>query len=631
MHQNAAYTSMSPGAEQAPPNKDAGPGTLDTRISDTPARNERGGIKLRILLPFTALLIFVIGVFLTSTYLAEKRLSRAELSEYVLAAQRLLQHEVEEDASMMHGTLDAITQDTALMAAMVAGDREGILRQVRPLFKALKQDHGISHFYFIGPDRKVLLRLHRPDVYGDTVDRATTLRAERTRRIAYGIELGRLGSLTLRAVVPWRDGERIIGYVELGHDIGHFVEEISQILDVEILAIVYKKFLERAGWETGSATRERPWPWDQLRTIVSVARTMDDFPIELKPLLEEGQHPYETVLSMQDHGQRAHVAFLPLLGTAGQEIGDLVIIRDVTREQASFHNSFMLTVALSVTTGGAVFVLFLVTLRRVERDYRQKREVEAQFSKLTREHERIVQVEKLSALGMMIGEIAHQINNPLVGVVNMAQLAKREVGDPIRTNKLLGDIVDAGKHCHAFVKRMVEFTKISRSEYESVEIRKLIGDTIFLFRQSAKRHPPVITDFPETQVILDVDPIMIRHALFNLLSNAAQANAEMGRGTITVRLFREAREKDTAGGWCIAVEDQGPGISEDIQKHIFTPFFTTRPEGTGLGLPVVQYVAKLHGGHISGGDKPGGGACFSLWLPDSPPEEEHETQDSNRR
>jgi signal transduction histidine kinase len=582
-------------------------------------------IRLRILLPFTVLLVFVIAVFLVSTYLAEKRESEIELLEHAQAVQRLFQNELQEDASQMDGTLDAIIQDTTLQAAFVARDREAILRRVQPLFETLSRDHHISHFYFTGPDRINLLRVHQPDAYGDIIDRATTSQAERTGKAAYGIELGAFGTLTLRAVTPWKDGDRLIGYVELGHDVSYFVEEIREILDVDVLMIVYKKFVNRAGWDAGAATRRRPWQWDRFDTTVSVARTMQEIPAGLAPMLEQGQHPYQIVLPLEEDDRQAHVAFQPLHDAINRQIGNLVVIRDVTEERAAFRNSMILTAAVSIAAGGAVFVLFLLTLRRVEQDYRHKREVEAQFTKLSREHERIVQVEKLSAIGMMIGEIAHQINNPLVGVVNMAQLARRHADDAARTRQLLDEIVQAGKHCHAFVKRMVEFTKISRSEYRSTELRKLIEDTIILFRQSANPCPPVVPEFPDTPATLEVDPVMIRHAVFNLLSNAAQANTKAGDGTVTVRLSREIREKDRMPGWSISVEDRGPGLSEDIQKRMFTPFFTTRPEGTGLGLPVVQYVASLHDGSISASNNPDGGAHFRLWLPERRFEDEHET------
>ena len=581
-------------------------------------------VKLQILLPFTTFLCFVVGLFLVTTYFAEKRTREADLMDHAQTVQRLFQHEMEEDSSMMHGTLDVIIQDNVLKGHVIAGNRAAVLERTKPLFQNLQEEFRISHFYFVGADRKVIARLHQPDRFGDLINRATLLRAERTRKIAFGIELGALGTLSLRAVIPWWEGEKIVGYVELGHDVEHFLDEINSILGVDLMVLVYKKFLDYSAWKASAESRGRPWDWDEFETVVSVARTMEDIPQALRPHLDQEHHNYQIVLSLAGEDRDAHLAILPLYDAASQEIGDIVVIRDITEEQKAFVLSMVFMALLSLAAGSAVFLLFLVTMGKVEQDYRRKHEVEAEFSKLSREHERIVQVEKLSAIGLMIGEIAHQINNPLVGVVNMAQLAQRDLSDPPAVRKQLDAIIRAGKHCHAFVKRMVEFTRISRSEYQEMDVRKLIEETNFLFRQSDKRHETVIFDFPETPVMLHVDPILIRHALFNLLSNAAQANADKDSPSIHVGLCQEVRGRDRAAGWCISVADEGPGLSAEVQKRMFTPFFTTRTDGTGLGLPVVQYAANLHGGFIRGENRPEGGAKFCMWLPETPPGGSHE-------
>jgi signal transduction histidine kinase len=302
---------------------------------------------------------------------------------------------------------------------------------------------------------------------------------------------------------------------------------------------------------------------------------------------------------------------LPLADAAGREVGDIVVIRDVTSLQAGLRNSLMTVAALGLLAGGIVFGLFYVILDRVEKDYRRQREMETQFARLSTEHQRIVQLEKLSEVGRTIGEIAHQINNPLVGVINMAQLAEREADDPVRVRELLGEIRRAGKDCHAFLQRMLAFTRVSRSELRPTEVTALVLDTIALFQQSTDRHPAVVTELPPP-VTLDIDPVLVRHALFNLLANAGQVNPP--GGTITVQL-QPASGPERRPGWSLAVIDQGPGLTEAVREKLFTPFFTTRPTGTGLGLAVVQHVAILHEGEATGANHPGGGAIFALWLP----------------
>jgi signal transduction histidine kinase len=269
---------------------------------------------------------------------------------------------------------------------------------------------------------------------------------------------------------------------------------------------------------------------------------------------------------------------------------------------------------LSLLAGAGVLALFYVALERVERDYQRQHDLEHQLLRIGTEHQRILQVEKLSALGTMVGEIAHQLNNPLVGVVNLAQLAAREADDPARTRELLTEIHRAGEDCHAFIQSMLRFSKVSCFESMPTSMAQVIEETVLLFRQTESRQLPVETRLPEQAVVLTVDPILMRHALFNLLLNAAQATVD--EGAIIIALDRAANPGSGEPGWELSVADHGKGVAPDIMDKIFLPFFTTRGDGTGLGLPVVQHVALLHGGTVTASNQPGGGTKFAIWLPD---------------
>ena len=227
-------------------------------------------------------------------------------------------------------------------------------------------------------------------------------------------------------------------------------------------------------------------------------------------------------------------------------------------------------------------------------------------------------MEKLSALGTMVGGIAHQLNNPLVGVVNLVQLAEREVGDPARTRELLQEIRSAGEDCRAFVKRMLAFSKVSCFESKPTPMASLIEDTVLLFRQTENKHLPVEVRLPEEPVVLTVDPILMRHALFNLLVNAAQATTD--EGAIVISLAREDDPVRGVPGWSLAVSDHGRGMPPEVMEKVFVPFYTTRSDGTGLGLPVVQHVVLLHNGQVTVSSEPGRGTRIALWLPDVLPE-----------
>ena len=266
---------------------------------------------------------------------------------------------------------------------------------------------------------------------------------------------------------------------------------------------------------------------------------------------------------------------------------------------------------LWLVTGVGGIIMFAALYKLFQAVYLRQREVESQFARLSADQERMIQVEKLSAMGQMVSEIAHQLNSPLVGVINLTQIAERQVDNPVRVKDLLSEVRKAGEHCRNFVQRMLNFTKISHSEPRVTEMTGLARETIAFFQQSVGHHYKVTLTAPEQEVLLMVDPVLMRHALFNLIHNAAQADP---KGTVLVSITLETREGVV--GCRVDVCDHGPGIDSIVAKQLFKPFFTTKEDGTGLGLSVAQHIVLMHGGLIRADNGPGGGACFSIWLPD---------------
>ncbi|MEE8387406.1 MAG: ATP-binding protein [Acidiferrobacterales bacterium] len=582
-------------------------------VSEAYSGQGRGRVRARILYPFALVILFVIGAFLVAAYLFDGFEHERNLMERTASVERLFRQGLEKDATMMQAILTVIARDESIKKAFISRNREALLKQARPLFKKLQENNRFSHFYFTDPERVNFLRVHKPDEFGDTIERITMLRAAEARVPAHGIELGSLGTFTLRVVLPWYQGKTLIGFLELGEEIDHITDEIHRVLGIDLLVLVYERHLGLKQWEAGKKMLDHTDDWPDFGNTVVVGRAMEKIPDAVATILERGDQSYEGPLHAVEDGRDLYVTFLPLNDITGREVGNFIVVTDVTGVQADHRNATILTAVVSVIIGSIMFALFYAILGKVERDYRRQREVELQLSRIDTEHQKVIQVEKLSAMGLMISEIAHQLNNPLVGVVNMAQLAEREVKDPKRTQELLGDIIKAGRDCHEFVKRMLQFTKISCFDSKPTDLNLLVEETIALFQQSLGKPQKVVSELPQDAPILDVDPILIKHAVFNLLSNAAQANPP--NGIITVSLYRETHPVDNAPGWCLAVRDEGCGLSDEVKDKMFTPFFTTHTEGTGLGLPVVQHVAILHEGQISAANTETGGALFALWLP----------------
>lgn len=568
-------------------------------------------VKAAFMGSFALAITVIMVVFVAAIYLVEAKVRDRDLAERSAAAAQLFAVKLGKDGNLMRAVAHAMMGNAAIEEAFRKGDRDGLERSARGLFETLRGDHRITHLYFTGPDRINLYRLHTPAEHGDRIDRATMLQAHSRKQAVQGLELGPLGTLTLRLVMPWRQRERSLGYVELGEEVKHLIDEVRDSLAVDIVVLIDKRYLELKQWQRGQTLMNRQGDWDRFSSHVALAQT--------SPLPTRFDNRALTRLlggegvKIAEAGRSLHMAMVPLEDAAGHPIGKLAIVRDATALEATFNNYMAAVVLLSLAVAAGVLGVFYVALERVERDYRRQHELEHRLLHLDTKHQRMLQVEKLSALGTMVGGIAHQLNNPLVGVVNMAQLAEREAEDPARTRELLAEIRHAGEDCRGFVRRMLEFSKISCFDSKPTAIAALIDETVLMFRQTEARHLPVDIQLPDEPPLLTIDPILIRHALFNLLQNAAQATD--GNAGITIRLEPLADPGTGAPGWSLSVADRGRGIAPEVMDKIFVPFFTTRSDGTGLGLPVVLHVVLLHDGHVTAANRPDGGTLIAIWLP----------------
>jgi signal transduction histidine kinase len=571
-------------------------------------------IKARFIGPLAITLAFIMCVFAVAIYSIETRIRDRDLAERSAAVVKLFAQKLDKDTHKMMATLRAMMINPAMVNVFRQGDRTALAQQGGELFRSLNAEHKITHLYFIRPDLVSLYRFHSPAVFGDEIQRVTLQQARESQKPAHGLELGPMGTLTLRLVTPWRQDGELLGYLEIGEEIEHLLDEIRHSLAIDLLVLVDKRYLTPAQWQRGLDLMQRSGNWARFGSHAVLAQTAEQLPAALDERLLQ-QLLAGRAAEINDFGRSIHLAGVPINDAGKRQIGDLVVMRDITALESTFQWSMIAVILISLLAAGVVLGIFYLALDRVERDYRRQHDLEHQLLRLDSEHRRILQLEKLSAVGTMVGGIAHQLNNPLVGVVNLAQLAEREADDPARTRELLREIRSAGEDCRDFVKRMLGFSKVSCFESRPTPMAELIEDTVLLFRQAESRHLPVEVKLPEAPAVLTVDPVLIRHALFNLLVNAAQATAD-GDGGIEISLERGIDRERNRPGWTLAVADHGRGMPPEVMEKVFVPFFTTRSDGTGLGLPVVQHVALLHDGQVTVSSEPGHGTRFAMWLPD---------------
>jgi signal transduction histidine kinase len=218
--------------------------------------------------------------------------------------------------------------------------------------------------------------------------------------------------------------------------------------------------------------------------------------------------------------------------------------------------------------------------------------------------------ENLAALGEMSAGIAHEFKNALATISGYAQMIRSE-SPAGETRDSAERILDQTRALTHVVTEFLRFAKPLEISYETVLMEPLVGRVAQELRE-ARPECDVICE--GSYVELPGDEALLRQALVNLTRNAAEAARDgAARGRVTI-----SGTVEELGGrkWQrICVADNGPGIPDHELPKIFLPFFTTKSEGTGLGLAVVQKVALQHSGSIEARNAPGGGAEFLLWLP----------------
>jgi len=230
--------------------------------------------------------------------------------------------------------------------------------------------------------------------------------------------------------------------------------------------------------------------------------------------------------------------------------------------------------------------------------------------KAAREH--LVQAEKLTALGEVVSGVAHELNNPLAGVLGYAQLLMRGPMEP-RQQRSVERILDAALRCQKIVQNLLAFSRRSPSEKRWLGLNGLVEKALDLkdydLRSAAIE---VVRDLePELpKTMLDFN--QVQQVLLNLIQNAQYAmHRHRGRGRLTLRTRHRGSVVE------LRVEDDGPGIAREHLARIFDPFFTTKPvgEGTGLGLSISYGIVRDHGGRIWAESEPGRGTTLVLELP----------------
>jgi len=280
---------------------------------------------------------------------------------------------------------------------------------------------------------------------------------------------------------------------------------------------------------------------------------------------------YENIVLMTGgHPTPVNAATSPLLVGSGERIGVILIIRDLTN------------------------------VRELERAVRQS--------------------DRLSSLGTLAAGLAHEIKNPLGGIKGAAQLLERELSDESEMREYTRIMLKEVSRVNRIVEELLALTSPRKLRVEAVNLHRIIGDLCKLQRRAVgDRKVIILQQFDPSIPSFLADEELLIQVFLNLIKNAVEAVGEVGLIRIVTRVHADYRmtQQGERRTRMVAVDisDDGPGIPKEQQEQLFTPFFTSKATGTGLGLVICQKIVTEHRGILKVQSSPGKGTVFTVMLP----------------
>jgi PAS domain S-box-containing protein len=294
------------------------------------------GFQRQIVLPVVGVLVLLVAAFLLAfhNYLQMRVTQRTlQTAQQVRNAWQVLQ--TESTRRLAWFSLEA-AGNQALRQAMRRRDAQALLAASLPRYRELHETFGISHWYFITPDRRVLLRVHAPDLAGDEVSRQTMKDAAASGQAVTGLELGQTATMTLRHVLPWRVDGELLGYIEMGTEVDWFDQQIRQLIGVEVASAVHKSFTTAENFAAGKQALGFSGDWNAHAEIAILGQTLDPLPADIVSAWQRfarGEQP--GVIHAGGSGRDWAGNFIALDDMSGRPVASLALLLDMSAANAT--------------------------------------------------------------------------------------------------------------------------------------------------------------------------------------------------------------------------------------------------------------------------------------------------------
>lgn len=339
--------------------------------------------------------------------------------------------------------------------------------------------------------------------------------------------------------------------------------------------------------------------------------------------LETGDRKGENVYEREEH-ELVEVYVPIMFSQDSRVVGVVETYKDPVRVFANIRKGQWMVVVTALA-GGALLYLSLFWIvrragRRIEAQHKtlevQSREMAAANQELRAVQAQLVEAERMAAVGEVVTAVAHGIRNPLANIRASAQVALLDCNEPscpAPVPKNLSNIMGEVDRLEGRLRELLQFVRPAERQSQPLDLSSLVRATLQLMagRLSAAQ-VKAEEHLADALPVIAGDPMLLEQVFMNLIGNAIEASHE--GGTIVVRTGATAADGGPPTVFA-EIQDFGKGIAPGQMSKIFTLFFTTKAQGTGVGLPIAKKFTEAHGGTISVSSRPGEGTIFRVALP----------------
>jgi HAMP domain-containing protein len=319
----------------------------------------RISIKMKLLPIIVIGFALLTGMFYYTFLNAQGNIQRSVSEDSIQVSKEIFYNIEDNDVKMLSSTLEALLTNKELEDVYLTNNRDAVYNYAQPIYSQQKEMFGITHFYIHYPNGTNFIRIHSKSQYGDKITRVTLQKSMETKGFGTGLELGAT-AFALRVVHPYYNGSELIGYIELGEEIGNFLKVMKKQTGNEYGIFIKKEYIKHADWKTMRDNQGLKDNYDDLKNYVVIDTTTDSISNfasnsedKLSTVSDKGE-----VLDKFNIGQNTYVTGgFPLYDAGGKAVGTVVVVKDLTPLENAVKASAFFVLIISIISAIAIILV----------------------------------------------------------------------------------------------------------------------------------------------------------------------------------------------------------------------------------------------------------------------------------